>query len=148
MESLESKLERLTPEQRREVEDFVDFLMYRSGNFPDSSSAVPVLTRIQNVAPPPLIVQEPVQTLENPPAKRSDAFPKENLLAPVSHEVPGTPVHEVPGAGDDRIARDYMDYGQFEQKSSPAIIAVKKVKEKLQKREEQEKPRVSLDWID
>ena len=41
-----------------------------------------------------------------------------------------------------------MDYGQFEQKSSAAITAVKNVKEKLQKREEQEKPRVSLDWID
>ena len=51
-------------------------------------------------------------------------------------------------AGDDRIARDYMDYGQFERTSSPAITAVKKVKEKLQKREENEKPRVSLDWID
>ncbi len=41
-----------------------------------------------------------------------------------------------------------MDYGQFEQKSSPATIAVKNVKEKLQKQKEQEKPRVMLDWID
>jgi hypothetical protein len=41
-----------------------------------------------------------------------------------------------------------MDYGEFEQNPSPAIIAVKRVKEKLQKSDEQEKPRVSLDWID
>jgi hypothetical protein len=41
-----------------------------------------------------------------------------------------------------------MDYGQFEQKPSPATNAVRNVKEKLQKREEREKPRVSLDWID
>ena len=41
-----------------------------------------------------------------------------------------------------------MDYGQYEQQSSPAIIAVKNVKEKLEKQGEQEKPRVSLDWID
>jgi hypothetical protein len=34
MESLESKLDGLTPEQRKEVEDFVDFLIYRSGNLP------------------------------------------------------------------------------------------------------------------
>jgi hypothetical protein len=40
-----------------------------------------------------------------------------------------------------------MDYGQYEQ-NSPAVLAVKNVKEKLQKRKEQEKPRVSLDWID
>ena len=30
MESLESKLDRLSPEQRREVEDFVDFLIQRA----------------------------------------------------------------------------------------------------------------------
>jgi hypothetical protein len=41
-----------------------------------------------------------------------------------------------------------MDYGQYEHQSSPAIHAVKNVKEKLKKQEEQEKPRVSLDWID
>ena len=34
MESLESKLDRLTPDQRKEIEDFVDFLLYRSGNLP------------------------------------------------------------------------------------------------------------------
>jgi hypothetical protein len=148
MESLESKLERLSPDQRKEVEDFVDFLMYRSGNFQGSPSNAPVTPQIQMVAPPPLIMQEPVQILENPPAKEFDASPGENSPAPVPREESANPFHEVPAAGDDRIARDYMDYGQFEQKSSPAIIAVKKVKEKLQKREEQEKPRVSLDWID
>jgi len=35
MESLESRLERLSPGQRREVEDFVDFLLSR----PESSLA-------------------------------------------------------------------------------------------------------------
>jgi hypothetical protein len=148
MESLESKLERLSPDQRKEIEDFVDFLMYRSGNLPVPAATGPVPARIQNVAPPPFVMQEPVQILENSPAKEPDASPGENPPAPVSREAPATPLHEVPALGEDRIARDYMDYGQFEQKSSPAIIAVKKVKEKLQKREEQERPRVSLDWID
>jgi hypothetical protein len=41
-----------------------------------------------------------------------------------------------------------MDYGQYDRSPSPATAAVKKVKEKLQKRAENEKPRVSLDWID
>ncbi len=40
-----------------------------------------------------------------------------------------------------------MDYGQFDRSPSPATTAVQKVKEKLQKREEDEKPLVSLDWI-
>ena len=34
MESLESKLDRLTPEQRREIEDFVDFLLHRNDPVP------------------------------------------------------------------------------------------------------------------
>jgi len=137
----------LSPDQRKEVEDFVDFLIYRTGNFQGSPATAPVPPRIQNVAPPPFVMQEPVQILENSPAKEPDASPGENSPAPVPRKESATPVREVPGPGEDRIARDYMDYGQFEQKSSPAIIAVKKVKEKLQKREEQEKPRVSLDWI-
>ena len=147
MESLESKLDRLSPDQRKEVEDFVDFLMYRSGNFQGSPATAPVPAQSQTAAPP-LVVQEPVRIPENRPAKEFAASPEENPSAPVLPEESATPFHEVSAAGDDRIARDYMDYGQFEQKSSPAIIAVKKVKEKLQKREKEEKPRVSLDWID
>jgi hypothetical protein len=148
MESLEIKLDRLSPDQRKEVEDFVDFLINRSGNFQGSTSSAPVPIQIQKVAPPPLVVQEPVQMLENAREKEFVASPGENPSTAVPHEESATPSHEVSPAGDDRIARDYMDYGQFEQKSSPAIIAVKKVKEKLQKRGEQDKPRVSLDWID
>jgi len=41
-----------------------------------------------------------------------------------------------------------MDYGQFEQAPSPAAEAVKKVKQKISQREEQEKSHQLLDWID
>ena len=82
MESLESKLDRLSPDQRKEVEDFVDFLMYRSGNLQVSPVTAAVPARIQKVAPPPFIIQEPVQILENPPAKEFDASPAENPPAP------------------------------------------------------------------
>jgi hypothetical protein len=148
MESLESKLDRLSPDQRKEVENFVDFLIYRSENFQGPHATAPISARIlQKVAPPPLVVQEPVQMMENPPANENDTSHGENPSLSVPGEESVIPFIEVSAAGDDRIARDYMDYGQFEQKSSPAVLAVKKVKEKLQKREEQEKPRVSLDWI-
>ena len=53
MESLESKLDRLSPEQRKEVEDFVDFLLFRSGNLSSpvlrdslSKGSGPCLSRI------------------------------------------------------------------------------------------------------
>ncbi|HUW86461.1 MAG TPA: hypothetical protein VMV55_06245 [Methanoregula sp.] len=147
MESLESKVDRLTPEQRKEVEDFVDFLIFRSGKTPESPPAATVPSQILKVAPPLFIVQEPVHTPENPPPMEYDTILTENSSGPV-HEEQVTPFQEISGAGEDQLTRDYMDYGQFEQKSSPAIIAVKKVKEKLQKQKEQEKPRISLDWID
>jgi hypothetical protein len=147
MESLESKLDRLSPEQRKEVEDFVDFLVNRSGSSHESSGTPPVTREFRKIAPPPLIAQEPVHPPDNIPLKSDDTIPAENSSGPVQTEQ-ATPFHEVSSAGDDRITRDYMDYGQFEQNTSPAIIAVKKVKEKLQKSGEQQKPRVSLDWID
>jgi len=147
MESLESKLDRLSPEQRKEVEEFVDFLMYRSGNSHELPDTAPVPGEFRKIAPPPLNVQEPVHPPDNISPKGDDTIPIENLSGPVQTE-PAPPFNEISPAGDDRITRDYMDYGQYEQNTSPAILAVKKVKEKLQKSGEQEKPRVSLDWID
>ena len=148
MESLESKLDRLSPEQRKEAEEFVDFLMFRSGNSQGSSGTAPVPLVRKKVAPPPLTLPEPVHVTENPPQKIYDLPCCENSSIPVRNEEQVSPLQEITVGGDDRITRDYMDYGQYEQQSSPAIIAVKNVKEKLKKQEEQEKPRVSLDWID
>jgi len=148
MESLESKLDRLSPEQRKEVEEFVDFLMYRSGNSPGSPAAAPVPLELKKVAPPPLTLTEPVHVPETPPQTIYDVPRGENASISVRCEEQGSPLQEITVGGDDRITRDYMDYGQYEHQSSPAIHAVKNVKEKLKKQEEQEKPRVSLDWID
>jgi hypothetical protein len=148
MESLESKLDRLTPDQRKEIEDFVDFLLYRSGNLPVAPGTVQSPVSRQNVAPLPLILQEPVHITENTSLERHDSSPVENSSLPLNNEERATPIQEIIVGGEDRISRDYMDYGSFEKNPSPATIAVKNVKEKLQKREEQEKPRVSLDWID
>jgi hypothetical protein len=148
MESLESKLDRLSPEQRKEFEEFVDFLLYRSGNAHESLGTAPVPLELKKVAPPPLTLPEPVHVTENPPPKIFDLPRVENSSIPVRNDEQISPLQEITLGGDDRITRDYMDYGQYEYQSSPAIIAVKKVKEKLKKQEEQEKPRVSLDWID
>jgi hypothetical protein len=146
MESLESKLERLSPVQRKEAEDFVDYLIFRSGDPgpvpriipqvpPILSSVSPVLeTAPLSPAPvsSPLLVQDPQRdTLQvSPPLSR-----------------PPSPVQEV-RSGDDWISRDYMDYGQFEQSPTPATDAVKKVKQKISSREEQDKSHQLLEWID
>ena len=148
MESLESKLDRMSSEQRKEVEEFVDFLLYRSGNVHESPGTAPVPLEFKKVAPPPLILPEPVHIIENSPPKIYDLPRVENSTIPVRNEEQISPLQEITLGGDDRITRDYMDYGQYEQQSSPATIAVKNVKEKLKKQEDGEKPRVSLDWID
>ena len=148
MESLESKLDRLSPEQRKEVEDFVDFLLFRSGNVPAPLVAGQTPVSFQNVAPPPLFVQEPAHLTESAPLEGNDSHMVKNSPKPFHDEEQVQPIQEIILGGEDRITHDYMDYGQFEQKSSPATIAVKNVKEKLQKQKEQEKPRVMLDWID
>ena len=148
MESLESKLDRMSPEQRKEVEEFVDFLLYRSGSVHESPGTAPVTPEFKQVAPPPLTLSEPGHVTENSPPKIYDLPRVENSAIPVRNEEQISPLQEITLGGDDRITRDYMDYGQYESQSSPATIAVKNVKEKLQKREEQEKPRVSPDWID
>jgi hypothetical protein len=145
MESLESKLDRLSPEQRKEVEEFVEFLLYRSGNSHESPGTSPVPLEFKKVAPPPLIVQELVHITETPPQKIYDLPRSENSSIPVGNDEQASPLQEITVGGDDRITRDYMDYGQYEHQLSPAMNAVKNVKEKLKK---QEKPRVSLDWID
>jgi hypothetical protein len=147
MESLESKLDRLTADQRKEIEDFVDFLLHRSGNLSAPATVQNTVSR-QNIAPPPLILEESVHIMENPSMEGHDSYQAEHASLSVKIEEQALPLQEIIVGGEDRISRDYMDYGSFEKKPSPATIAVKNVKEKLQKREEQEKPRVPLDWID
>ena len=148
MESLESKLDRMSPEQRKEVEEFVDFLLYRSGSVHESPGTAPVTPEFKQVAPPPLTLSEPGHVTENSPPKIYDLPRVETSTIPVRNEEQISPLQEITIGGDDRITRDYMDYGQYESQSSPATIAVKNVKENLKKQEVGEKPRVSLDWID
>lgn len=148
MESLESKLDRLTAEQRKEVEDFVDFLMFRSGSSHESPLAAAVTPLLQDAALPILTPPEPVRFPEHSPGKGFESPSDESLSLFVETKEQSVSFNEIIVGGDDHVTHGYLDYGQFEQKSSPAITAVKNVKEKLQKQKEQEKPRVLLDWID
>ena len=147
MESLERKLDRLSPEQRKEVEDFVEFLLSRSGLvFPSLNTAVnnpPVL----HVTPPPLSLIEPVHAGEPGPVRLPDLARTETRAASAD-ESASAPFQEIDGGFPAEASRDYMDYGHFEQHSSPATEAVRKVKRKIIEREEQDKPRHLFDWVD
>jgi len=147
MDLLLNKLERLTPAQRKEVEDFVDFLIFRSDSRPNPARPIAPVPPVLMTSPPPF---ELAMAVPAPPAQPSLSFPfpDASASAPVPPEPAPELVHEIAGA-DDYITRDYMDLGQYEQPPpSPATDATKKVKRKLIQHEEQDKTHRVLEWID
>jgi len=150
MDSLESKLDRLSAEQHREAEDFVDFLIQRAEGIRVTvqlpSHDVP--PALKSVAPPlitpdPAPVEEPLAPLprEDAPAAAHEAVPEAE---------PQAAVHEI--ETDDGL----LDYGKFERTAaapaplpqSPADAAVQKVKRKLIQKSEQASKNQLLDWMD
>ncbi|WML67393.1 MAG: hypothetical protein METHP_00914 [Methanoregula sp. SKADARSKE-2] len=152
MESLESKLERLIPEQRKEIEDFVDFLLHRSEPAPARQAATVQAPPLLQLVPPPLTAPE----LEPGLPSSGESVPRRVIVRsspPAVAEEPEPVVQEMIVGGDDLVTRDYLDYGKFERGSqtlppSPATEAVKRVKEKIGNRAENDRSRQLLDWID
>jgi hypothetical protein len=147
MESLESKLERLNPVQRQEVEDFVDFLLSR-GMIRDFPNVHPAPPPLMNGAPPQLTMIEPVHIAVTGQFRETSQSPAGPVPVPSESEDPAAGIQEINVGGDDG---NYLDYGKFEQPAlspSPAIEAVRKVKEKLNRREEHDKTGHILEWID
>jgi hypothetical protein len=155
MESLESKLERLTPEQRREVEDFVDFLIQRAEGIRVTVQVAPVsrdtVLPARSIAPP-LISADPVPAEEPalPPVR--DAYVPPAAAAPAQESPVPAVIQEI--AVDDG-SDGYFDYGKFEKSvpakaplpPSPADAAIQKVKRKLIEKSEASKNQL-LDWVD
>jgi hypothetical protein len=150
MESLESKLDRLSPEQRKEIEDFVDFLLSRSGQVYCSPNTTRDHLPVLNMAPPPLCVIEPLSPEEIRPVVLQDTTctsDRTNVATGINDTIPES-FHEIGGGVHDRIAPDYMDYGQFDKQPSPATEAVNKIKRKIISKEAQQKPHHLLEWVD
>jgi hypothetical protein len=146
MESLERKLERLSPQQRRQVEDFADFLLQHrkeSPALPPNRAGTPPPPA---AVPPPLTVQDTPSAPE--PLKVYDLFQGQDQNAGVVDEDPVTLLmQEI--AVDDSLTDDYMDYGKYEPPPpSPATEAVQRVKEKLGRKKENDPAKKVLDWID
>ena len=149
MESLESKLDRLSPEQRREIEDFVDFLLYRSGTLQGVSGPAVVNPTVTKVVPPVIPVMTPI--LQDTPmvVASEQNIRQADTSSTGMPEEPSPLIQEITVEVEDKISRDYMDYGQFEQQPSPATEAVKKVKTRLLiQKSEQDTSRHLLDWVD
>jgi len=149
METLENKLDRLSAEQRREVEDFVDFLIQRAEGIRVTVQLAPHDAPSTKSAAPPLIISDPVPQEDHgheisEPAIGHDAN---------SENEPLGKVHEI--SEPDGSADGFFDYGRFEKSQSnaqpspsPADAAVQKVKKKLIEKSEQESKNLLLDWID
>jgi hypothetical protein len=147
MDSLERKLERLSPEQRREVEDFADFLLQHRKAAPSpAANPVPAPPPPTHQPPPPPPVQEPSPAAE--PVRVYDLIRGGDTEPAAPQEDPVTLLlQEI--AVDDSFAADYMDYGSYEQPPpSPATEAVQRVKEKLNQKKKNEPAKKMLDWID
>jgi hypothetical protein len=145
MESLESRLERLTPEQRHEVEDFVDFLIQKN-TLPQTSvttSPPPVMLNT-----PPVFTAEPAATPMVPPLRMQDLMIREEPASAVTSLDSAPAMQEITVGNDDALTHDYMDYGRFDPQPSPATEAVAKVRKKIIAREAEDKTHHILEWVD
>jgi len=155
MDSLENKLDRLSPDQRREVEDFVDFLIQRAEGIrvtvQVASHDAPSLYK--SIAPP-LIAPDPVPPEDPAALPRPSEYAPPVAAVPVNEAESPEVIREI-GAGAAKETPDgYLDYGMFEKTApaplppSPADEAIKKVKRKLIQKSEQASKTQLLDWID
>jgi hypothetical protein len=146
VESLESRFARLTPEQQKEVEDFMDFLLLKNTlrQVPVVSQPPPMMLNT-----PPVMVPDPAFAVQRSPVPAPVlATPADSSSFPPVNDTDSPPMHEITVGDEDWISRDYMDYGKFEPQPSPATEAVRKVKQRIIVREEQDKSHHLLDWVD
>jgi hypothetical protein len=152
MESLESRLCRLSPEQQKEVEDFIDFLLQRQGERTESpptpaAAAQPAAA----IAPPPLTAQEPAR--EIPSAGINDLIRGQTAPVVQQNVDPATLlIQEIASEKEDILTADYMDYGKFEPAPapppSPATEAVQRVKIRLSGKKARDPANNVLEWIE
>lgn len=132
---------RLTPEQRMEVEDFVDFLLLKN-NFRQDPPAVSIPSPfLMNT--PPVLSAEPAPAVPSQPVSAL-VIPEEGT-PPVHGPATESPlIQEIADGAED----GYMDYGRFEQAVAPAREPEKSVKRKVIVREAREKSAHLLEWVD
>ena len=153
MDSLEGRLERLAPEQRRSVEDYIDFLLSRPAGQAGASGSPPSTPQPISAPPPILTLQDTPQsgtTASSDP--RQEPSSGEPDRSPERKEVEETGIREIISVEEDTPARGYLDYGKFEapEKSSPspADEAVQRVKKKLDGKRSRSPADTLLEWVE
>jgi len=151
MESLESKLARLPPDQRREVEDFVDFLIQRA-------EGIRITVQLAHDPPNPLkSVAPPLIAVDTSSGESAvHEIANTSTISDTVHSVESrsqSMESEVTGGGE--TSDGYFDYGKFERSDQhqtsgpyPADIAVQNVKRKIDQKGQEESKNKLLDWID
>ncbi len=152
-DSLENRLERLSPEHRRSVEDYIDFLLACAARGTGTSPRTSQDLSPQIVAPPPFFPTPDIPPADPPLTENLPDIPQTKTDHPIDAVEPKTlRIQEIATEKEDSLSQGYMDYGKFEppQKSppSPADEAVRRVKIKLDGKKEKDPARNVLDWID
>lgn len=154
MDSLVNRIRRLSPDQQRSVEDYVDFLLSRSGDTGAGRADLSPAVSVPVAAPPPLItvpelpVSDPADVRIAPGTPCSLSPPASNGPDPAT-----LLMQEIASEKEDILTAGYMDYGTFEQEDrsrspSPADAAVRRVKAKLMEKKADDPVQDVLDWID
>jgi hypothetical protein len=142
MDSLKNRIERLTVEQQREVEDFIDFLLLKNNARQGPSTALPPAW----MNAPPVMDAEPGPAIPgiylSPQGNesRKPGIPQELL--------PDPPIHETPSASDNGITRDYLDYGEYDADWPVSAGSEKKVRPRISRQRTGDESSHQLDWVD
>ena len=146
LEPLETRIARLTPEQQREVSDFVDFLLLKNTIAQPGAGAPPSLIMVNT---PPVMMPDPVPVSLSGIITPPDPLITLQSPAPVTADETSPPlIQEILGGSNDGITSDYIDYGKYEEKSSPATDAARNTKKRVIARQDKDKPGHILDWVD
>lgn len=145
MEPLETRIARLTAEQQQEVGDFVDFLLLKNNVCQTRAASQPSLIMVNT---PPVMVPDPspLPTHPFPVAENREDTSRRSTLIDADPHPPL--VHEIKHPEDEGIARDYMDYGSFEETAPPAEERVRRVKQRTVIKKDAEGTRHLLEWVD
>jgi hypothetical protein len=145
MEPLETRIARLTAEQQQEVGDFVDFLLLKNNVSQTRAVSQPSIIMVNT---PPVMVPDPLPlpVRHSPMAGERDDPSRSPPLIDADPQPPL--VHEIKRPDDERITRDYMDYGTFEETPPPAEERERRGKHRTILRKEAEGTRHLLEWVD
>jgi hypothetical protein len=136
MESLESKIARLTLAQQQEVADFVDFLLQKNSlHLGETSGAQPAV----RVSVPPVMEADTHPEVPHDIMSMESGFSASRVFS-----APARDRHEQ----DDGLTRGYLNYADFEQEPSRSTGPQGDARRPKIARDPQKDSSRLLDWVD